>query len=198
MSSLLGVENLSKRFGGLQAVADVSLDVTSGEICSVIGPNGAGKSTLLKAMSGILYTEEGVIENGSIRFRNEDVHRLAPDELVRRGIVQVPEGRRVFPALTIDENLQMGGYTKTAAEARKRREKGLTHDSADRQKKNGDDKFNPFRRDRHRRWLAARSRPRHNQRNDLGLPRSVAPSDRFSISCCHRIIPPESSQISAA
>ena len=69
-------------------------------------------------MSGILYTEEGVIENGSIRFRDEEVHRLAPDELVRRGIVQVPEGRRVFPALTIDENLQMGGYTKATAEAR--------------------------------------------------------------------------------
>jgi branched-chain amino acid transport system ATP-binding protein len=74
-------------------------------------------------MSGILYTEEGVIENGTIRFRGQEVHQLAPDELVRRGIVQVPEGRRVFPALTIDENLQMGGYTRTAAEARERREK---------------------------------------------------------------------------
>jgi branched-chain amino acid transport system ATP-binding protein len=74
-------------------------------------------------MSGILYTEEGVIENGVIRFQNEEVHRLAPDDLVRRGIVQVPEGRRVFAALTIDENLQMGGYTKTAAEARERRDK---------------------------------------------------------------------------
>ena len=97
--------------------------IPQGGIVALLGSNGAGKSTLLKAMSGILYTEEGVIENGSIRFRNEEVHRLAPDELVRRGIVQVPEGRRVFPALTIDENLQMGGYTKTAAEARERREK---------------------------------------------------------------------------
>ena len=97
--------------------------VPEGGIVALLGSNGAGKSTLLKAMSGILYTEEGVIENGTIRFRNEDVHRLAPDELVRRGIVQVPEGRRVFPALTIDENLQMGGYTRTAAEARDRRDK---------------------------------------------------------------------------
>ena len=72
-------------------------------------------------MSGILYTEEGVIENGTIRFRNEEVHHLPPDELVRRGIVQVPEGRRVFPALTIDENLQMGGYTKTTAEGERGR-----------------------------------------------------------------------------
>ncbi|MBA1914178.1 ATP-binding cassette domain-containing protein, partial [Escherichia coli] len=97
--------------------------VRKGETMALLGRNGAGKSTLLKAMSGILYTEEGVIENGSIRFRNDEVHRLAPDELVRRGIVQVPEGRRVFAALTIDENLQMGGYTRTGTEARERRDK---------------------------------------------------------------------------
>src|SRR6202171_159651 len=107
----------------IEAIRDVSIAIPQGSIVALLGSNGAGKSTLLKAMSGILYTEEGVIENGTIRFRNEDVHRLAPDELVRRGIVQVPEGRRVFPALTIDENLQMGGYTKSAAEARDRRDK---------------------------------------------------------------------------
>jgi branched-chain amino acid transport system ATP-binding protein len=107
----------------IEAIRDVSIAVPEGGIVALLGSNGAGKSTLLKAMSGILYTEEGEIENGSIRFRNEDVHHLAPDELVRRGIVQVPEGRRVFPALTIDENLQMGGYTRTKAEARDRREK---------------------------------------------------------------------------
>jgi branched-chain amino acid transport system ATP-binding protein len=107
----------------IEAIRDVSIAVPEGGIVALLGSNGAGKSTLLKAMSGILYTEEGVIENGVIRFRNEEVHRLAPDELVRRGIVQVPEGRRVFPALTIDENLQMGGYTKTAAEARDRCDK---------------------------------------------------------------------------
>ena len=106
----------------IEAIRDVSIGVPEGGIVALLGSNGAGKSTLLKAMSGILYTEEGVIESGTIRFRNEDVHRLAPDELVRRGIVQVPEGRRVFPALTIDENLQMGGYTRTSAEARDRRD----------------------------------------------------------------------------
>ncbi|ULL02057.1 ABC transporter ATP-binding protein [Bradyrhizobium sp. I71] len=107
----------------IEAIRDVSIAVPEGRIVALLGSNGAGKSTLLKAMSGILYTEEGVIENGSIRFHGEDVHQLAPDELVRRGIVQVPEGRRVFAALTIDENLQMGGYTRTAAEARERRDK---------------------------------------------------------------------------
>src|SRR5437762_4522499 len=107
----------------IEAIRDVSIAVPKGGIVALLGSNGAGKSTLLKAMSGILYAEEGVIENGSIRFRNEDVHQLAPDELVRRGVVQVPEGRRVFPALTIEENLQMGGYTKTAKDARERRDK---------------------------------------------------------------------------
>ncbi len=106
----------------IEAIRDVSIAVPVGRIVALLGANGAGKSTLLKALSGILYTEEGVIENGVVRFQNQDVHRLAPDQLVRRGIVQVPEGRRVFPALTIDENLQMGGYTKTAAESRRRRD----------------------------------------------------------------------------
>src|SRR5207244_3427584 len=98
--------------GGTQACAETA-KLGNGGILALLGSNGAGKSTLLKAMSGILHTEEGVIENGTIRFRDQEVQKLAPDELVRRGIVQVPEGRRVFPALTIDENLQMGGYTKT-------------------------------------------------------------------------------------
>ncbi|MGY3608953.1 MULTISPECIES: ABC transporter ATP-binding protein [unclassified Bradyrhizobium] len=107
----------------IEAIRDVSIAVPAGGIVALLGSNGAGKSTLLKAMSGILYTEEGELENGSISFRGESVGHLAPDELVRRGIVQVPEGRRVFPALTIDENLQMGGYTRSAAETRTQREK---------------------------------------------------------------------------
>ena len=105
MPALLTIDHLEVKYGDLIGVADVSLEVPKGSVVALLGSNGAGKSTLLKAMSGILYTEEGEIENGSIRFRDEDVHQLAPDELVRRGIVQVPEGRRVFPALTIEENL---------------------------------------------------------------------------------------------
>ena len=100
----------------IEAIRDVSIAVPEGGIVALLGSNGAGKSTLLKAMSGILYTEEGVIENGVIRFRNEEVHRLATDELVRRE-------RHRLPALGAFENLQMGGYTKTAAEARDRRDK---------------------------------------------------------------------------
>ncbi|QOZ28018.1 ABC transporter ATP-binding protein [Bradyrhizobium sp. CCBAU 51753] len=122
--SLLEFRNIRVVYdNAIEAVRDVSVAVPEGGIVALLGSNGAGKSTLLKAMSGILYTEEGVIESGSIRFRGEDVHHLAPDELVRRGIVQVPEGRRVFASLTIEENLQMGGYTRSNAEARARRDK---------------------------------------------------------------------------
>ncbi|MCC8935483.1 ABC transporter ATP-binding protein [Bradyrhizobium sp. Arg68] len=122
--SLLEFRNIRVVYdNAIEAVRDVSIAVPEGGIVALLGSNGAGKSTLLKAMSGILYTEEGVIESGSIRFRGEDVHHLAPDELVRRGIVQVPEGRRVFASLTIEENLQMGGYTRSNAEARERRDK---------------------------------------------------------------------------
>src|SRR3954447_6752934 len=70
----------------IEAIRDVSIAVPEGGIVALLGSNGAGKSTLLKAMSGILYTAEGVIESGTIRFRNEEVQGLAPDELVRRGI----------------------------------------------------------------------------------------------------------------
>ncbi len=104
----------------IEAVRDVSLAVPERGVVALLGSNGAGKSTLLKAMSGLLYTEEGVLENGSVLFRGEEVHRLSPDELVRRGIVQVPEGRRVFVALTVDENLQMGGFAKPQAAARRK------------------------------------------------------------------------------
>jgi branched-chain amino acid transport system ATP-binding protein len=110
----------------IEAVRDVSIAVPEGGIVALLGSNGAGKSTLLKAMSGILYTEEGEIETGTISFRGEEVQHLAPNELVRRGVVQVPEGRRVFAALTIDENLQMGAYTTSAADLRERREKVFT------------------------------------------------------------------------
>src|SRR5437667_11780456 len=72
----------------IEAIRDVSIAVPEGRIVALLGSNGAGKSTLLKAMSGILYTEEGVIENGSIRFRNEEVHRLATDGRVPRGLDQ--------------------------------------------------------------------------------------------------------------
>ena len=107
----------------IEAVRDVSLSIPERNIVALLGSNGAGKSTLLKAMSGILHTEEGAIENGSIMHRGEPIHRLAPDAIVRRGVAQVPEGRRVFASLTVDENLEMGGYMTPAVRCRANRDK---------------------------------------------------------------------------
>jgi branched-chain amino acid transport system ATP-binding protein len=123
-AALLSFRNLRIVYdNAIEAVRDVSLEVPKGGIVALLGSNGAGKSTLLKAMSGVLHTEEGVVENGSIRFDGADIHHAAADAIVRRGVVQVPEGRRVFAALTIDENLLMGGYTRTTAQAREARER---------------------------------------------------------------------------
>ena len=109
----------------IEAVRDVSISVPEGAIVALLGSNGAGKSTLLKAMSGVLYAEEGAIDNGVIFFQGMDLGALGPDEIVRRGIIQVPEGRRIFPALTVEENLIVGGFTVRAAQARERREQAF-------------------------------------------------------------------------
>ena len=109
----------------IEAVRDVSIAVPEGSIVALLGSNGAGKSTLLKAMSGVLYAEDGAIENGSVHFRGEDLGPLRPDEIVRRGLIQVPEGRRIFVSLTVEENLQIGGFTVGTALARERREQAF-------------------------------------------------------------------------
>jgi branched-chain amino acid transport system ATP-binding protein len=106
----------------IEAVRDVSLKADRGQLVALLGANGAGKSTLLKAMSGVLYAEDGKIENGSIHFDGQDIGRLSPDAIVRRGLAQVPEGRRVFPTLTVEENLQVGGYTVSSSLLRERRD----------------------------------------------------------------------------
>jgi branched-chain amino acid transport system ATP-binding protein len=90
----------------------LSLEVPKGEIVALLGSNGAGKSTTLKAVSGLLRAEEGEVTDGSIELDGEPIHRLAPEEIVRRGAFQVMEGRRVFEDLTVEENIVMGGYTR--------------------------------------------------------------------------------------
>ena len=91
----------------------LSLEVPQGGIVALLGSNGAGKSTTLKAVSGLLGTEEGEVTDGSILFEGERIDRLPPEEVVRRGIFQVMEGRRVFEDLTVEENIVMGGYTRS-------------------------------------------------------------------------------------
>ena len=136
--ALLEVNNLQIVYDdAIEAVRDVSLSVPEGSIVALLGSNGAGKSTVLKALSGILAVEEGEIEKGSIRFRGEPLGGLSAEAIVRRGIIQVPEGRRLFINLSVEENLMMGGYLQSQAAlliietiyetiARLRREMGMT------------------------------------------------------------------------
>jgi branched-chain amino acid transport system ATP-binding protein len=91
----------------------MSLEVKEGQIVSLLGANGAGKTTTLKAISGLLKTEEGEVTDGVIEFENEAIHRLEPEAIVRRGIFQVMEGRRVFEDLTVEENLIVAAHLQT-------------------------------------------------------------------------------------
>ncbi len=90
----------------------LSLEVPEGRIVALLGSNGAGKTTTLKAVSGLLGTEEGEVTDGDITFLGDRIDGLAPEEVVRRGVFQVMEGRRVFEDLTVEENILMGGYTR--------------------------------------------------------------------------------------
>jgi len=108
---LLEVNNLSARYGPVTALTNTSFGVKAGEIVAMIGPNGAGKSTALRAVSGMLEAMDGTIEAGEILFEDKSIRGLKTHELVGRGVVLVPEGRHVFPSMTVLENLQMGAYT---------------------------------------------------------------------------------------
>jgi branched-chain amino acid transport system ATP-binding protein len=103
MSTLLEVENVSAAYGPIQALREVSLHVAQGEIVTLIGANGAGKSTLLMTIFG-----DPPASAGSIRYRGQDITQLATHDIACLGIAQVPEGRRVFPGMTTEENLLMG------------------------------------------------------------------------------------------
>jgi len=103
--ALLEIENVHAYYGNIHALKGVSLNVDKGEIVTLIGANGAGKSTTLRTTSGLLRPREG-----SIRLGDEDLTHYPPHEIVAKGVVQVPEGRRVFGRLTVTENLEMGAF----------------------------------------------------------------------------------------
>jgi branched-chain amino acid transport system ATP-binding protein len=90
----------------------LSLDVAEGQIVALLGANGAGKTTTLKAISGLLKTEDGRVTDGAIEFVGQRIDGLDPEDICRRGIVQVMEGRKVLETLTVEENLRIGGYTR--------------------------------------------------------------------------------------
>ncbi|MCR5357248.1 MAG: ABC transporter ATP-binding protein [Lachnospiraceae bacterium] len=104
---MLEIKTLNVRFGGILAVNDISLDVRRGKIVTLIGANGAGKSTILRSVSGIVKPV-----HGEILFEGENIMGLTPEQIVKKGITLVPEGRRVFPNLTVLENLKMGAYLR--------------------------------------------------------------------------------------
>jgi branched-chain amino acid transport system ATP-binding protein len=108
---LLEAKNLTVFYGMVGALEDVSFKVNEGEIVAMIGPNGAGKSTALKSVSGVLEATDGRIESGEILSEGESIKGYRTDQLVMKGISLVPEGRRVFPTMTVWENLEMGAYT---------------------------------------------------------------------------------------
>jgi len=102
---VLEVQGIDVAYGAIQALRGVSLAIEAGEVVTLIGANGAGKTTTLRTISGLLRPTAG-----SIAFEGEPIHALPVETIVARGIVQVPEGRRIFPELTVEENLRVGGY----------------------------------------------------------------------------------------
>jgi len=104
---MLKVEHINVYYGSIHAVKDVSFEVHPGEIVTLIGANGAGKSTILNTVSGLLRTK-----TGSITFLSDNITHTQPHVIVRHGLAQVPEGRRVFQAMTVQENLEMGAYSQ--------------------------------------------------------------------------------------
>jgi len=102
---MLKAENLNVYYGKIHALKNISFEVNEGEIVALIGANGAGKSTTLKTISGILHSK-----TGSIHFLDEDISHIESYKLLPKGIAHVPEGRRIFLQMTVEENLEMGGY----------------------------------------------------------------------------------------
>ena len=110
MKMLLNIDNLHVSYGKIKAIKGISLQVSQGEIVALVGANGAGKTTLLKTISGILTPTEG-----SVSFEGKDLTKVKPFQRVVEGICQAPEGRGIFPGMTVQENLEIGKYSRSAA-----------------------------------------------------------------------------------
>ena len=105
---MLKVENINVYYGAIHALKGISVEVKEGEIVTLIGANGAGKSTILRTISGLLRTK-----TGNVLFEGNSVAAMAPEEIVKKGISQVPEGRRIFANMSVEENLELGAYIRS-------------------------------------------------------------------------------------
>ena len=111
MGTILSVKDLRVSYGAIKAVKGISFDISEGEIVTLIGANGAGKSTTLNTIAGLLKPE-----SGEVKFKGESLIGIKPHKIVSMGIALCPEGRRVFTQMSVEENLEMGGYTRSDAE----------------------------------------------------------------------------------
>ena len=124
LNEVLKVENLEVVYNDVVLVLKgLSLACPKGEITALLGANGAGKSTTLKAISGLLETEDGEVTDGSIIYQDEAIQGIIPEKIVRKGIFQVMEGRRIFEDLTVEENLKCGAFTRPRSEISESMEK---------------------------------------------------------------------------
>jgi len=115
---ILSIDHINVHYGAIHALKDVSFNLNENEIIALIGANGAGKSTSLNTISGVLHPT-----SGSITYLGDDITKTTPQEIVRKGIIQVPEGRRIFASMSVWENLEIGGYNRrNKAENRDRME----------------------------------------------------------------------------
>jgi len=117
---MLKLDNISTFYGSVQALRDVSIEVKEEEVVTIIGANGAGKTTLLKTISGLLP-----VKTGNIEFNGDNITNLATNKIVSRGISLVPEGRQIFPSLSVFDNLQLGGYVRYRRNERKKIQEDL-------------------------------------------------------------------------
>ncbi len=111
MASILSIKDLHVAYGAIRALKGVNLEVTKGQIVAILGANGAGKTTLLKAISGMVASQ-----SGSVRFNELDITNKAPEKITDLGMSHSPEGRQIFPDMTVLENLKIGGFTLKSAE----------------------------------------------------------------------------------
>ena len=111
MGQILKVDNINVYYGAIHAIKGISFEVNEGEVVTLIGANGAGKSTTLQTVSGLLHSR-----TGSIEFNGENLAKIPPHIIVRKGLAQVPEGRRIFQQMSVEENLEMGAYTRNKSE----------------------------------------------------------------------------------